>query len=61
MKVIKTINDKIALFHEENIRIHDSNIFLETIYSTSCDTFVFSKENFIDKFYDLKSGFALLK
>ncbi len=48
----------IALLNDPGRTIVDGNAFLEIIFSTSIETLVFSKSNFPDAFFDLKSGLA---
>ncbi|AOP36408.1 hypothetical protein A0128_20555 [Leptospira tipperaryensis] len=58
MKEIKTESGTLAFFNEDDILLEDPNSFLEIVFSTSSETIVFSKSNFHEKFYELKSGFA---
>ncbi|TGM58599.1 DUF4180 domain-containing protein [Leptospira adleri] len=58
MKEIMTEKGMFALFQEGEIYLEDPNSFLEAAYSTSSETMIFSKSNFHEKFYDLRSGFA---
>lgn len=58
MTNIKIINDSIAIVDNGELRIDDCTSFLEIVHSIAHDTIVLYKENFPEKFYDLKSGFA---
>ncbi|XDD51473.1 DUF4180 domain-containing protein [Leptospira sp. WS92.C1] len=58
MKKRNTIKGEIAILNDTNLKIENGNAFLEAIYSTPLDTIVFSKSNFTDSFFDLKTGLA---
>ncbi len=58
MEEIITKRGNITVLNDLSVQVSDGSSFLDIIFSSSSDTIVFSKINFSDSFYDLKSGVA---